>query len=81
LPDPACHETTYYSGFQLFGLLVYAVPLCGRFFGFDDDLRLAGHHLRRVLDDDAARQLTDGASQSKSSVKTGLALTFRSLGK
>jgi hypothetical protein len=55
LPEPACHETTYCSGFQSFGFLVYAVPLCGRFFGFDDDLRLAGHHLRRVLEDDAAR--------------------------
>jgi hypothetical protein len=35
LPEPACHETTYCSGFQLFGFLVYAVPLGGRFFGFD----------------------------------------------
>jgi hypothetical protein len=25
--------------FQLFGFLVYAVPLCGRFFGLDDELR------------------------------------------
>jgi hypothetical protein len=39
LPEPACHETTYCSGFQLFGFLVYAVLLCARFFGFDDDLR------------------------------------------
>ena len=37
LPEPACHETTYCSGFHLFGFLVYAVPLCGRFFGFDDE--------------------------------------------
>src|SRR6476660_333166 len=39
LPEPACHGTTFCSGFQLFGFLVYAVLLCGRFFGFDDDLR------------------------------------------
>ena len=38
LPEPACHETTFWSGFQLFGFLVYAVQRCGRFFGFDDDL-------------------------------------------
>ena len=56
LPEPACHETTYCSGFHLFGFLAYAVPLCGRFFGFDDDgdaanviLTAVGHNLRRVL--------------------------------
>jgi hypothetical protein len=37
LPEPACHETTYCSGFHLFGFLAYAVLLCGRFFGFDDE--------------------------------------------
>jgi hypothetical protein len=39
LPEPACHETTYCSGFQLFGFLVYAALPCGRFFGFDVELR------------------------------------------
>jgi hypothetical protein len=38
LPEPACHETSYCSGFQSFGLLVYSVSRCGRFFGFDDEL-------------------------------------------
>jgi hypothetical protein len=37
LLEPACHETTYCSGFQLFGSLVYAVLPCGRLFGFDDN--------------------------------------------
>jgi hypothetical protein len=36
LPDTPCHETTYFSGFRLFGCLVFSAPLRGRFFGFDD---------------------------------------------